>query len=664
MEPRWYSQPYPPEGASAAEGIRNQLGRPELDLLTILVRESAQNSWDARLAQPSSPVDYRIDMWTVGPAHAGAWRELLLNGAPAGSTETFPLRDTLRRGPVRVLSVSDRGTRGLGGPTRADDAVGAERDFVSFVRNIGEPRDTALGGGTYGFGKGIFYLLSKSGTVLVHSRCRTAQGGNETRLIGCTLWKSYVAGEPGEDRRYTGRHWWGNMSGPVVEPLVGREAETTAQRLGLRSFGPEETGTTVVVIDPDLDELAPPEAADYLAETITWHLWPKMIPVNGKPPAMKFAVACDGVEHSVPDPRETRPLNMFVAAHESMGGPDGRDLHCLKPRQYLGRLGLVKRIVPPLEPTRASLMLDIEDIVHHVCLMRPAELVVTYHAGPKPPSVNQGYAGVFRADETMDEIYAKAEPPTHDAWNPQSLVRPESTFVQTTFRRIGEALDGLLSLGGVARTGASNVALGAASSLFSGLVGGTWGIGGATAYSKPGSTARAAKSNDTEERTTRSAPGRTVPSPTASSKDRSSANGPTDSDGFGTGTEHSTDVPGTDGPSTPRRRPRVQYIGEPYYDDRGDVSVLVQDFRLPVPGPQQVRIDLAVTLPGTGGRETDPPIGASMPVLVGWEDDTGRMYASEPHVIEGSESVWRALVRPAPDTMTEIGIKVEAVKAS
>lgn len=65
--PRWFSQPYPPEGASAAEGIRNQLGRPELDLLTILVRESAQNSWDARVRQPAPTVDYRIDMWTVGP---------------------------------------------------------------------------------------------------------------------------------------------------------------------------------------------------------------------------------------------------------------------------------------------------------------------------------------------------------------------------------------------------------------------------------------------------------------------------------------------------------------------------------------------------------------------------------------------------------------------
>ena len=665
-EPRWFSQPYPPEGASAAEGIRNQLGRPELDLLTILVRESAQNSWDARLMSSSNPVDYRIDIWTVGPAHAGAWRELLVEGAPP-SAENFPLRETLKRGPVRVLSVSDRGTRGLGGPTRADDAVGDDRDFVSFIRNIGEPRDTALGGGTYGFGKGIFYLLSKSGTVLVHSRCRTSQGGYETRLIGCTLWKSYVAAEPHGNRRYTGRHWWGDTSGDVVEPLVGQEADATAQRLGLRPFGHEETGTTIVVLDPNLDELESAEAADYLAETVAWHLWPKMISTGDRPPTMRFTVTCDGVEHFVPDPRVTRPLNMFVAAYETMAGPEGSDLQCMRPKRHLGRLGLVKRIMPPLEPSRASRMLDIEDLVHHVCLMRPAELVVTYRPGPKPPSVNQGYAGVFRADETMDEIYAKAEPPTHDAWNPQSLEKPEGTFVQTTFRRIGEALEGLLSLGGVARPGASTIALGAASSLFSGLVGGAWGIGGATAYSKPGSTAlRASKSDDGEENSPDSASGRPLPNPktTPSGMDRPTADETTGTDGFNSGPQSSAHDPVPGAPGTLRRRPRVQYIGDPYYDDRGEVSVLVQEFRLPVPGPQQVRMDLAVTLPGTGGRETDPPIGASMPVLVGWEDSDGRLSASEAYVIDGGESVWRALVRPAPDTMTEIGIKVEAVKIS
>ncbi|MCX4525740.1 hypothetical protein OG982_08535 [Streptomyces sp. NBC_01551] len=641
IQPSWYSQPYPPEGASAAEGIRNQLGRPELDLLTILVRESAQNSWDARPLDSSAPIDYGIDLWTVGPGHAEAWRRMLLNGAPAGA-ERFPLRDTLKQGSIRVLAVSDRGTRGLGGPTRADAAVGPDRDFVNFIRNIGEPRDTPLGGGTYGFGKGIFFLLSRPGTVLVHSRCRTAQGA-ETRLIGCTLYKSYTGAEPGGSRRYTGRHWWGDTSGDVVEPLVGPEAESVAHRLGLKPFGPAETGTTIVVVDPDLDELEPMEATSYLADSLAWHLWPKMISVGGEPSAMRFSVSCDGVPQPVPDPRQTRPLNLFVAAYENMVGPGGSRLECKSPKRYLGRLGLVKRVLPPLEPTRASRLMDVEDLVHHVCLMRPAELVVTYRRGPKPPSENQGYAGVFRADVSMDEVYAKAEPPTHDAWHPQSLSYPESTFVKTTFTRIDEALEGLLSLHGVVRPGASSVALGAASSHFSGLVGGAWGIGGATDYGKPGST--------------------TVPDPRRrkpAAGSSPSLEGRSSSTAVGDGPRPGAPAAG-DTTTPPRRRPRVEYVGEPYYEDRAADSVLVQEFRLPVPGQQRVRIELAVVLPGAGVRETDPPVGASMPTLIGWQDHEERFHEPEDCVIEGGNSVWRALVRPAADTMTEIGVRVEAV---
>ncbi|MFD4376320.1 hypothetical protein [Streptomyces sp. NPDC058486] len=657
IEPRWFSQPYPPEGASAAEGIRNQLGRPELDLLTILVRESAQNSWDARSATSADPVDFRIDLSTVGPAHIVTWRELLLAGAPANADE-FPLRDTIRHGPVRLLSVSDRGTRGLGGPTRANDAVGSDRDFVSFIRNIGEPRDTALGGGTYGFGKGIFYLLSKPGTILVHTRCHTPHGGFETRLIGCTLWKSHVAVQNGASRRFTGRHWWGDASGDVIEPLMGAEADTAARRLGLRPFAPDETGTTVVVIDPNLDELEPSEAADYLAETIAWHLWPKMISAEADTPAMRFSVSCDGVDHPVPDPRETAPLDMFVSAYEALNGSDGRNLQCLKPKRHLGRFGVVKRIRPPLEPSRAGRMLNIESLVHHVCLMRPAELVVTYRPGQKPPSENIAYAGVFRADESMDEVYAKAEPPTHDAWNPQSLERPESTFVHTTFRRIDEALDQLLSLGGVARSGARSVALGAASTFFSGLVGGSWGIGGATAYAKPGSTATRAKAQEEARK-------RKVATASTGGGLHSSASGSDDETARDTWHASGEGIDFADttarGVSGRGRRPRVQYVGDPYFDDRGDSTVLVQEFRLPVPMSQRVHADLAVALPGVGGRETDPPIGAEMPTLVGWEDSDGRLHTSETCVIDGGESIWRAVVQPAPDTMTEIGIRVEAV---
>lgn len=165
MSAAWSSQTFPPEGASAAEGVRNQLGRPELDLLTILVREAAQNSWDARRTDVPS-VDFRLSIGAVSAAHLATWRDLLLRNAPLDGD--LPLRRILRKSDIRTLSVSDRGTSGLGGPTRADVLHGDNHDFISFVRNIGEPRDKEFGGGTYGFGKGILSVVDRRHRPATH----------------------------------------------------------------------------------------------------------------------------------------------------------------------------------------------------------------------------------------------------------------------------------------------------------------------------------------------------------------------------------------------------------------------------------------------------------------------------------------------------------------
>ncbi|MFR9756560.1 hypothetical protein [Streptomyces sp. TR06-5] len=647
--PGWFSQPYPPEGASAAEGIRNQLGRPELDLMTILVREAAQNSWDARPEGSTAPVEFRLDLRDVGPAELRNWHELLLADAPRGEA-AFPLHATLRRTatgnlrPVRILAVSDRGTSGLGGPTRADVVTNGDRDFVTFLRNTGEPRDTTLGGGTYGFGKGIFYLLSRSGTILVHTRCRNERGEPETRLMGCTLWKSYTS--PADGRQYTGRHWWGDRSHETVEPLIGSEAEATARKLGLGHFAPDETGTTVVVVDPkfsldsEQDDLSSAEAADYLAESIAWHLWPKMLPRrNGEPP-MRFRVGHDGREVPVPDPAHMRPLNLFVTAYRNMLERDD-ELWCRNPKKLLGRIGLVKRIVPGFESTPASRQVGIDRTVHHVCLMRPAELVVTYFPGPKPPTENIGYAGVFRGDIGMDDAYAQAEPPTHDAWNPQSLDGHEATYVRTTFRRLRERLADFGLGKGRIGDGATRVALGAASSRFAGLVGGTWGVGGATDYLSVRTMGPSESDSGPAARRSRR-------------RARAAAAAGSDAVGAHEGTPRT---------ASGARRPRVAYLGEPYYQDRGDDCCLVQEIQLPVPVRQRLRAELTITLPGTGGRETDPPKGARMPRLVGWEDPDGRLHSEvEPVVVGGDGTMWRAIVQPAPDTVTEIAIRTEGVR--
>ncbi len=53
-----------PSGSMMSIGILNQLGRPNLDTLAVLVREAVQNSWDARLAN-DIPVFFGINGWMM-----------------------------------------------------------------------------------------------------------------------------------------------------------------------------------------------------------------------------------------------------------------------------------------------------------------------------------------------------------------------------------------------------------------------------------------------------------------------------------------------------------------------------------------------------------------------------------------------------------------------
>ncbi|WP_155981785.1 hypothetical protein [Nocardia sp. BMG111209] len=657
IEPRWYSHPYPPEGASAAEGLRNQLGKPDLDHLTILIRESAQNSWDAKLDNAAT-VDYRVDLRTISAAESSAWRQHLLRGAPADVH--LPLRSALNGRIIRALLISDRGTRGLGGSTRADKVTETDRDFVSFMRNSGEPRDVELGGGTYGFGKGILYLMSKPGVILVHTRCRY-EGRLETRLMGVALWRSYRSETAADTRRYTGRHWWGDDSGEVIEPLVGSAAESVAQQLGLQPFTGSETGTTIVIIDPELGDRTPAEAAQYLADTIAWQLWPKMIPDGRGVSPMRFAVTCDGIQYRVPDPTKERPLDLFVSAYKEMLSDNESPLYCKSPRRLLGRLGLKKRIAVPFEPSAAAQSAGFDRVVHHVCLMRPAELVVTYWPGPKPASELLSYAGVFRADVKMDQCYADAEPPTHDSWNYPSLKsKQDRTFVRTTFTRLKEAADRLIALNIGHQSDVAAVSLGAASDKFAPLVGGAWGIGSATNYGRPGDTKppgpqRRGVSDGTDEEIIYE-PGRHDQDGSFADSGASVVEADEGSSMDRLGSNESNSVP------LRKQRPRIALVGEPYLDERSGFAVLVQEFRLPVTGRQRIRAELSVALNTDGGRESDPPAGAAEPELIGWEDDSGMLTDTESLVADGGEAqVWKAVVRPAPDTMTDISVRVEAI---
>lgn len=641
MKPGWHSQTYPPTGATAADGIRNQLGRPALNHLTVLVREAAQNSWDARL--PNTQVQFTVEIKDLRAGVAPVWRRLLEAGAPA--LRHLPLRSSLSK-EMRLLVVSDRGTRGLGGPTRADNAVVGENDFVAFVRNIGEPRTSEYGGGTYGFGKSIFYLVSSAATVLIYTRCRT-NNGYETRLIGCSLWKSYSVGEGMDGMRYTGRHWWGDKSGDVLEPFLDNEAEQLARQLGLDAFGENETGTTIVIIDPELEVGDPDAAAAWIANAMAWNLWPKMISKNdGTPADMDFAVRRNGAQIEIPDPSTTKPLHLFVEAYRQLDKKDHQPIRVLKPKLDVGRLGLYKTMMLPFERNGVSNECGFEETSHHVCLMRTAELVVKYDPGPPMASNMTSYAGVFRANRDVDASYARAEPPTHDEWRHEPLEGVDRTIVRVTFRRIRERLSSLVETGKSPLTATADVPLGAASRRFSSLVSASFGFGGMTAPISVKNELDAGVDED------------------ARSDGPPDAKAPETGGDTGSGSQAVEPNQGQTGEGRHRRpaRPKVRYLGDPLIEDRNGNAVVVQRFKVSQGGPCVVSADVGVMIPSSKGIETSPPMGAAQPAVLGWRADDGSndvLTLGRTLRLEGGTAVWCVVVKPAPDSVTSVELSVE-----
>lgn len=597
----WWAQPFAAEGSSASEGIRRQLGRPELDPLAILVREAAQNSSDAAVEQT---VNFRVSLFTLPPERVASWQRLIATDGRlplAGRLSAVISAET-----CAVLVVSDRGTSGLGGPLRADTAPDETPDFVNFVRNVGEVRDTELGGGTYGFGKGIFYTLSAANTILVDTQC-IYRGSYERRLIGAALGDSFEA----NGRRYTGRYWWGDTSDGIPDPLTGRAALEIAADLSLPGFAEGETGTDVAVLAPDLglqssrDEEDPRSlraAGEYLASAVLWNLWPKMID-RGNGPAMTFDVVVEGEPISVPHPESVIELAAFASAFRKLDDPSSAE-ECTRVRapRSVGWMAVSHHLSPPQGNPLVDIAKPFVGPAHHCVRMRQVELVVDYFAGPPLPDEALQYGAVFRASAESDQYFADAEPPTHDDWVVSQLRGTALGVVRGANKFISDRLGRELPSAAVPPEERENVPLGRSAARLASFLPGTEGTGAG---------------------------------PRVGGDGRSS------------------------GPRTKRPRitdgPKLVKV-----DDRVLISATVSFPASDV--AQRVIGHAEVALEG-GGRETDPPVGSAGPVVLGWASTTGGGWTEGPVITAGAgpETEWIVWVAPVHDASTRVSLSFEEV---
>lgn len=671
MSMECYSEPYNATGGLAAIGVLNQLGRPDTEPLEVLVREAVQNCWDAKRPD-SARIRVTIGRSTLDQAGVSFLRSHVLVNPPLG----LALDDEMREG-MHTLYFADFGTHGLAGPTRAD-RPGAPRDFVDFVRNIGQPPDKDFGGGSFGYGKAAFYIASAARTVIIDSLCRTDDGRLERRLLGCALGKTFdVEGVP-----FTGRHWWGRMENGVPEPVTGRNAEEIAAALGLPPRNSaDDLGTTVLIIAPSITiETGDGTDAtmDFIAEAIAWNFWPRMIDTaGGAQSTMKFSISDNGKKVRIPTPRTHPQLRGFVEAMDRLRQePDASltdefmidsEVRSLRPARKLGRLVIKKDPVAPADlpdrpvplgarRTRAS--------VHHIALMRAPELVVTYMEGPIPLAARMGYAGVFKSALDMDEAFKAAEPPTHDDWVARSVVdRHARSFVNIGLERIQAQCRLAAGYNASVRhlSDADAIPLGEFADALAALMPGQEG---------PGARRPTTQRPTTKRR--RRAPGhKDVDAVTddvwvdatatdAAAQTGSGMNGSGyGNDPMGGGEQQQSTTPP---PPKPLPLPQTKTGGTPNPAISADgTAVIAYPFELRTKG-NRVRLEATVeVMTNDGGQvETEPPVGYEPPAVHAWIAPSGLQYSSAAIIVgpDDADGHWTVEVA-LREEMMRVDLKVE-----
>lgn len=471
--------------AGDADGKINEslMGKPELSPLEILIRETAQNSWDARL--PESTPEFTISLRTLD-----AQKLDLKNLLPINPEDT-EFSQLLATDSLEVIEISDRGTTGLDGPVDmspiSDESV--SKNFEDLIYKVGVPRHDGKGGGTYGFGKTATYSFSQIGTVIFWTRCFNETGELEDRFIVSAFRPQYSDGK----KQYTGRHWWGNQQGEHIYPLQGKLAQQLGELLFESRFDEDETGTSLLILSPKMDpledirvtdnddtqdeltetaaEVSGESAANYryqrfvhlARQAMREHLWPKLIanPHSGAYP-MQISLKALGTPVEIVNPHDRflqlwgSALNHVRNAEQYVDQPPMMN-ELLSSTQVkaitrysetIGYLGITQWVKTEeddnpdiLNPSRAF-----RPRIGHIALMREqAELIVnTVDWFELPEEDLTNWVAVYRSVADYDALYAESEPPAHDSWNSKTERREVRLLVEHTKKKVADLLSDAL----------------------------------------------------------------------------------------------------------------------------------------------------------------------------------------------------------------------------
>jgi len=433
---------------------------PNLDDLSLFIREVAQNSWDARVKKEKvNDIKFEIEVATFTKTNSEAFK----NNVFTGDEYAEKLIDLLVNATSEAqpyIVIRDIGTVGLNGPTEAnqEDDEG-KNNFISFVRNIGQDKHDENDGGTYGFGKSVFFRYSTTRTFITYTRTHDEKGNLVSRLMGMTLNKECIPSA----MKCTGRHWWGVKPPNNVEdynqPVTGDQADQLALSIGFRKYMPDETGTSVLLISPSFPfdnqkiSLKSSEGrkiiATAMAETLNAWYWPRMMGSGDKTGKINSTVICDKQIIELPSLDQLRPLDLYTTAFEQIqikiASPTAetnpqvflREIIHGTSREMYGYLAIFKATKAERPPFAIQQLKERHPLAgmmwgssdgrvassNHVALIRNQGQVIRYLETTPCNRPTQEYGAVFflhptgiNASEINKEVKA-SEQAAHDDWS-------------------------------------------------------------------------------------------------------------------------------------------------------------------------------------------------------------------------------------------------------
>jgi hypothetical protein len=436
------------------------LGKSSLFILDILIRESVQNSLDA--VSPKAKEHIRFDFDFIERETTDEIIDSIGFLEQSGGDSLFTrLKRRIKENDAVLLVLSDKGTTGLSGPIRRNDpewkTFSGRKNFDNLVYQLGQNHGASGAGGSYGFGKSIYYHLSSAGLVMYYSRC------NEGERLAFSM---ISANEKKASSSSTGISWWGDVykhkgvefASPIED---SQKIGNILERMGLtkKRFSRNETGTMICIVAPSLKHLLAAEdefssyseALDMTTEVkigkvskmvhdsvIRWY-WPRLtITEENRPGGKILPLKFYYGKKEILLPQKYKGLSELLKAAENSNNGivhgDGSAIKTVQIRHNYGSafLGTVAYQIIDMASTETHL--------NNIAMIRAPRMVVFEMPVQEKPDqsvaavflVNSG-ARVFASaqnEETqpLDDAFKDCESATHSEWNYHDFPPEKSWF--------------------------------------------------------------------------------------------------------------------------------------------------------------------------------------------------------------------------------------------